>query len=353
MEALSSYVPVVLLLVDGPNSSSFFPSIENPIPNLWIVRRAFGVRRTRIGRRLKSLGRAIDAIILSRILKRLGFTDYIYWVASPTPGLLTGMRTTRLIYDCIDPCYIQSHQSAFDKAEAEMARRARLVFCTAESLLERMKTWNANSYLLPNGVDVKVFTKIVNDFGQWGNLARRLHQNKRPIVGYMGTIDYRIDVEALVFAAKGLPHCTFAIIGRVNPDQKDRVAMLRAIPNVIFMGEAKLSGDAVACTSIFDVGVIPFTSNANSDYINPVKMYTYLAVGIPVVTTWLKECRDKEPLVYATRSNEEFLSAIRRCIQRDVSATDENERIEFANKNTWAIRAKSAADKLLEAGVLT
>ena len=56
------------------------------------------------------------------------------------------------------------------------------------------------------------------------------------------SFDNRVDVEALAYAARALPAFTFALVGRVNPDQVGRLEALRPLKAQAALMVARESG---------------------------------------------------------------------------------------------------------------
>src|SRR4051794_29748732 len=78
----------------------------------------------------------------------------------------------------------------------------------------------------------------------------------------------------------------------------------------------------------------------------------YLRAGIPVVSTWLRECRSHSPLVRVARTAAEFAGAIRDAVANDSPAASAA-RIALAARSTWDGRARFAVSILSECGLLT
>ena len=350
MAALSELHPVVFL--DSPHFTGSFLDMRKPrfkaiTPNLTLIEEAFGWRQARLGRKLGKISAMQDGLWLKKLLAEHGITEYIYWMSSPSPEMLVGMRTDRLVYDCIDPCFLESQQAAHDVAEREVAQQAKLVFCTAESLQERLLKWNPKSVLLPNGCD-----PATNHPDKTTAIKRpdRLKDVDTPIIGFMGTFDWRIDSEILAEAARRLPEYTFALPGRINADQKDKLTSLMSLPNVVMPGSVS-EEDGQAYTAAFDVGLIPFRPGEMNDAINPVKMFMYMIAGKPIVSTWVRECRRYAPYVTAAKDVDAFVEAIRRAVE-DNSPEAAAQRVAFASKNSWHDRAVEALEQIKAAGLL-
>jgi hypothetical protein len=345
MAALAKHTSVVILQASANIHEHLSiptrPTIERLDEGLFLMRDAFSVRTHRIGKHFWKLSSKVDGRWFRRALNEAGLGDYLMWLTVNDPVLSQGTPAERLVYDCMDPNFLDNTQAEFDRSEFALAARAKVVFASAASLFARMQGANRNTYLLPNATAVD---DAVNESEPPPPLRERIG----PVVGYLGTIDWRFDADCVTYAASALPDVTFAIVGRVNADQEAKVARLRQLPNVVMPGQVgKVEG--AAYTKAFDVGLIPFTPSAMNDAINPVKMYMYLASGIPVVSTWIAECR-ANPLVTAAETHDDFVQAIRNSLdQRDEVSVQS--RKEFGRTNTWDHRARTAIEVLANNGL--
>jgi glycosyltransferase involved in cell wall biosynthesis len=348
MLSLSRHTPVVLLEHSAPSkgiTGSRRPQAERLADNLFMVKDAFALRTHRIGKRVGRIAALLDGKWLNDALAEVGIRNYIYWLTVNDQKLTWGIPSERLIYDCMDPNFLPETQAEFDRSEFAIGRRARLVFCSAHSLHRRMLSVNENSFLLPNAAALD--TCRACDSGS-GELPVGLRNRKRPFIGYMGTLDWRFDSDCVYAAASALEDCTFVLVGRVNPDQEERIKRLRDLPNVLVTGQVSYE-DGHAYNAAFDVGIIPFIPTIMNDAINPVKMFMYLVTGKPVVSTWIEECR-RNSLVIAARSEEEFVQAIRNAVEHN-DAAHVQARMVFARANTWEHRAEEAISHLRTAGL--
>jgi glycosyltransferase involved in cell wall biosynthesis len=349
-EALSNLTTIYYLALPEPNRSFFRaprPQISRISRSLTIIENSYGIRTARGGKRLGRLGAVIDAAWIHALLRQDGVRDYVLWIAAPAPRLLWNMRQDRLVYDCIDPCFVPEHQRQLDAIEFGIAKKAKLVFATAQSLHQRMQSMNANSHLLCNATSAEQFHP-----DRAGHLPRPapIRDHKGPIIGYMGTFDWRVDTEILTHAAKALPQFTFCLVGRVNPDQEHRVTELRKLLNVVLPGRVSTE-EGLAYTAAFDVGLIPFLPGPMGDAINPVKMYMYLMAGKPVVGTDINECRRFSEFVVAAKNPAQFASAIQAAVETD-TPTRRAARTAFAMQNRWEDRAAEAVRILNAQGLL-
>jgi glycosyltransferase involved in cell wall biosynthesis len=350
MEAVSQVHPVVFLNSTALTGSIFEahrPSIQWVHDKLVLIHNAFGFRFTRLGKKLGPIAASIDGGWLHAKLREIGVNQYVYWLSVPDTRYLRGMQTDRLVYDCIDPCFDPAEKPSFDRQEHEIFHRAKLVFATAQTLADQAKQFNSNVHLLNNACDVSYHRDAAGSLA----LPALLKDKPRPIIGYMGTFDARVDTETLVAVATRLPHFTFAFVGRVNADQEHRVKPLRSLPNVVLPGMVSME-DGRDYAASFDVGLIPFLPGPGGDAINSLKMYMYLIAGTPVVSTWIAECAARPEVVSATRTVDEFVSAVERAAA-DTSVEAIQARVDYAMRNRWEDRGREAVDILRAAGLLT
>ena len=91
--------------------------------------------------------------------------------------------------------------------------------------------------------------------------------------------------------------------------------------------------------------VIPFAVNEITMATSPVKLFEYMAMGKPIVTTDLPECR-KYDVVRTAGSAEEFVRAVIECYeQREDNEMKERLR-ECAWQNDWSARAEELKRRL-------
>ena len=107
----------------------------------------------------------------------------------------------------------------------------------------------------------------------------------RPILGWFGVVDERVDYAMVGEMARTRPDWCFAMVGpvvKVDPN------LLPHLPNLFWMGGRDYSVLPNYCAA-FDVCMMPFAMNASTQYINPTKGLEYMATGRPVISTPVKD----------------------------------------------------------------
>ncbi len=243
-----------------------------------------------------------------------------------------------IVYDCHDlldgfqntsPDIVASEAALFDAAD--------LVVFSAEWLMRtaihRYPAVRGRSVLIRNAVDAA-------HFGAAPPRRARSGASEPVTIGYVGALDHWFDVEAVSAAVEDHPDWSFVIAGRV---EDSRVLSLGRHSNVRLMGEVPYSG-VPALLSTFDVAVIPFLITDLTRAANPIKLYEYFSLGLPVVSTRLPELEPFGDLVYLADSQAEFSTQLGRAAS-ERSPGLRQRRIETARAESWSSRV----DALLEA----
>jgi glycosyltransferase involved in cell wall biosynthesis len=105
-----------------------------------------------------------------------------------------------------------------------------------------------------------------------------------PIFGFFGVIHHWIDRSLIAEVARLRPRYSFVLIGEC----KAEVTELERLDNVFLPGRRPYESLPAYCAA-FDAALLPFTRCAMTWNVNPVKMYEYLAAGLPVISTRLPE----------------------------------------------------------------
>jgi glycosyltransferase involved in cell wall biosynthesis len=145
-----------------------------------------------------------------------------------------------------------------------------------------------------------------------------LRELPRPILGYVGTLEDRVDWSLLDRLAEDQPSGSLVLIGKLGPDGRgdwlrDRARCL-ARPNVHLLGW-RTQEQIAAYTTAFDVCLIPYrTDHPFNRVCSPTKIMDYLATGRPIVATAIPECLLYQPHFDVVEGVEEYLQAVARLL---------------------------------------
>jgi glycosyltransferase involved in cell wall biosynthesis len=156
-----------------------------------------------------------------------------------------------------------------------------------------------------------------------------------PRLLYVGSLDRRLDVDAIVATARAVPEGSVTLVGPML--DKDHLATLREEPNVT-VRPAVGRAEVVALIAASDACLIPHARTPLTEGMSPLKLYEYLAGGRPVAATGLPPiARIAHPRVaVAGDGPQAFADAVRRALA--VGPAPADERLRFLRDNTWRRR---------------
>lgn len=287
-------------------------------------------------RHVRGANSAILRILVRRAMRRAGLERPILWAYNPHAHALAGrLGETLVVYHCVDDIAAQEgiDPESFGKAEAALARRADLVIVSAPPLVEHVRRRGArNVALLPNVADVDHF-RGARDLADPPELAAIPH----PRLVFAGAVAAKkLDLGLIAELARRRPGWSLVIVGPVGEgDPRGDLAAVAEAPNIHLVGP-KPFGELPVWLGAGDVGLIPYAANTYTAAVFPMKVYEYLAAGLPVVSTLLPALRDVDGISFA-RTAEEFERAVQAAL-RDETPERRSERVALAEAHSWERR---------------
>lgn len=183
---------------------------------------------------------------------------------------------------------------------------ADLILTASNTLaVEISKKFSKKVITIPGGVDSEIFTRVFPIPAEYQSMTG-------PIAVFVGAIDFWLDLDIVDYCAHAMKDVDFVFIG----PGADKKFIRNFPPNVHFLG-VKHHNEVPGYLQHATVGLIPFHLNKYRpliDHINPLKIYEYLAVGIPVVSTTLPEIEHMSKFVKFCSTKEIFLNSLREVI---------------------------------------
>lgn len=232
------------------------------------------------------------------------------------PSIL--FRTT--VYDVMDElANFQGAPADLKQRERAVLEAADVVFTGGPSLYSTRASLHPRISCHPSGVETSHFTRARSV----SSLPPDIASLPRPIAGFYGVIDERLDVALLAEAAMARPDWSFVVIG---PVVKIDPATLPDQANIHYLGMRDYN-QLPAYLAGFDVAILPFARNAATRFISPTKTLEYLAGGRPVVSTPIEDVVQLYGDVVAIADGvDEFVAAIEGLLDEPPEAKDARER---------------------------
>lgn len=287
------------------------------------LERAYAAYDRRLRRVAERFGMQRPAVVTSQPLLA-GFAD-LEWAGPVT------------LYSSDDlaahPDYEPWHQSIRVSYE-RVAERSRRVATVSNALIERIAP-RGPAAVVPNGVDPEIWL-LPDPAPSWFTALRG------PRLLYVGTLDTRLDVDAVRAIARTLPDASVALVGPLADPW--HLAPLLAEPNVSAHEPVdRRRVAALACAA--DLCLLPHVRSPLTEAMSPLKLYEYLASGRPVLATDLEPVRGVEGPVTTVPAGGDFAAAARAALA--AGPVSEEERRESIAANSWSSRSSTVIDLAL------
>ena len=320
--------------------ASFFRGTQQVGPSMWVYTPAvLPFPHSPIAQRLN---RWIIRRAIGRLRRRLGMNSFQLWSFLPNVAPYVGGSGESIsIYYCVDEwskfSYLDGPRTA--AAERDLCEKVDLVFATSQKLVEARSTINPRTYLARHGVDHPLFSAALDPATP---VPEDLAAIRGPVVGFYGTIQDWVDLGLIERLARRRPDWSFVLIGPILVD----IAHLAGLANIHFLGRKPHSELPKYCKGMA-VALIPQKINELTLNMNPLKLREYLSAGLPVVATPLPEAAECAEFCRIGRDDAEFEAAIADAIAADTPDL-RRRRSDSMKDQTWQQRVERIGAVVME-----
>ncbi|GJL64637.1 MAG: hypothetical protein NPIRA04_32910 [Nitrospirales bacterium] len=279
---------------------------------------------------------------LKQILSIQPNDDFIVFCFNPSFfPYVKELNPTYVLYHMFDAYnFIGEDENTYHEQLVDMADLVTAVNHTVWD--EMIKNPTIERHIVENGVDISSF----DNARQSSDISTRIEGIPGPRIGYLGTINRKLDYVLLNQLAEKFPRCHFVFIGRMmtntmKSDQKKWSSYQDFFhrDNVTYVGQ--ISKEHIPfCLDLMDIQIAPYLSTKESWMFAayPLKINEYLASGKPVVSAYTAPIKQYfEGYIDICHTVDEWVDAIQRNLEGTSASTPE-ERTSFARQNDWENR---------------
>ena len=269
-----------------------------------------------------------------------GVSKKILWIFDPKLYPLSQRFSTDyfLLYDCVDyfteTARTKEERKLLTKYENSLTKEANLVTTNSKVLMKHLQKIRKDVYLVPQGFRIDSFKRHKYNI-------TKIKRAGRPLIGYLGAVNYRIDFNLLYELAVKNSKWDFAIWGPVlTATQQKTMERLIRLPNIIVGQSDKY--DVPGIIKQFDIGMIPYDMSANfNKYCYPMKLFEYFYLGKPVISTNIIELRRFPDLIKIGKNREEWENIITNFLRKPLSIKYKEMEKNLAIENSWENKLKT------------
>lgn len=260
-----------------------------------------------------------------RLFWFFGFYDPVFLLLPPF------FRSWKTVYDCVDIATHPSHalRRRIEASERSLLGYAWIVVTNSETLATRLTAVRNDVRIVPLGFRIEMFQKP---------LPAPAIKRRRPLIGYSGSIDYRVNLYLLYRLIRENPRWDFGLFGPVFHDHltESKQSLIRRLlrqPNVTY---GNLETRSLAATlSECDAFIIPYDTDIPlAKYAFPMKIMEYWYAKKPVISTRITELERYPRFVRFASTSRDFTQAIRAALLHPAPRTLRAAHA-LAKKHTW------------------
>lgn len=256
----------------------------------------------------------------------------------------------KVIYEYIDELSdeISGHLPDFvyDRHKNIIEDKSNIAVGSADKLIEEIEEIRGkeNVAMITNGVQYDHWQYRSDEVPE---KLKDIVSKGNPIIGYFGALAKWFDYELLKKVAKERPNYEIVLIGFLY-DNSFKDSKIDELENVHYLGIVDYK-ELNKYSQYFTISTIPFLLNDITESTSPVKLFEYMAMGHPIVTTDMRECR-KYKSVLIGKSHEDFIEKLDFALTLDKKDEYYNYLKEEALANTWREKA-AILDRLIDKNI--
>lgn len=262
------------------------------------------------------------------------------------------VRPARSVYFNVDDysLYWPRHADRVNELERRAVRESDLTICVsrlrAEALRAIVPEASDRVRHLPHGAPSWFLTE--HPWDRPAPAPADIAGLPRPLIGYVGSLEDRVDWRLLSRLSDAFPKASFVLVGKPGHKQRapwyDECQAFLARSNVHLLGWRPQEQIALY-NRAFDVCLIPYlTDHPFNQACCPTKIMDTMGTGRPIVATSLPECLLYDRLFHVAANERDYVESVRAILDSHSDDGRAGLRFEWAEANT----CRKVADRLLD-----
>ncbi len=287
------------------------------------------------------LNKKLLAARLTRALKQFGVSQFILFVYQPTDlPLLEYLKlciSCYYVYDELAEMGLvpKGTKDVYLELDRKLTKSCDFVFASSEAQMRGRIGRNKNCVLMRNGVDYHLFAQAADPSVP---VARELRDIPPPRVGYLGAVDWRIDVPLLFELCSFLGNkASVVLVGPIETSSALPPDSSRWPQNLYALGRRRHRVLPSFLRGL-DVCIIPFVLTPASRAMYPQNVNEYLAAGKTLVATALPELEIHKTVINIAATQAEFCALVDQALRTQPSPAEVALRQRVARENSWDAR---------------
>ncbi|MEO6826051.1 MAG: glycosyltransferase [Microbacteriaceae bacterium] len=203
------------------------------------------------------------------------------------------------------------------------------VTAVSEQIIDRIAPTGPYA-VVPNGIDPAEWLAAPHPAPRWFTAL------PGPRAVYVGTIDSRVDIPGVITLARRRPDVSIVLLGPAA--DRSAIASLRDVQNVHVHGPVGRK-TVVSVLRSAELSLLAHRRTELTSAMSPLKVYEYLAAGLPVLATDLPPVRGLGDRVFLVDDVANFADVLDSALA--LGRCDEMDRVRFVTENSWASRHRA------------
>jgi len=310
-------------------------NVSNAVRNLQVYTPFIETMRSNSPLEIYPLSEVNKILIISEISDLVQDEPTVLWMQSPGYA-----KIGEALQDCLEVSLtlgdftddyaklIPELREHFSEGQELIGLLSDIIYAVSETYCNNLKRKFPDKKVvyLPNAVDEEFLYKE-------SNIPEELKDLDGPIVGYVGRIVKRLDVQLVEDLLRNFPDVNFVFVGTAHED----ISWSKKYDNFFMLGP-KDHSTLPDYIDNFDICILPHRVNEVTALNDPVKLYDYLSRGKKVISTNVEGVRRFSDVVNIASTREEFIEYVSKALKRPV--TNPQEIVASVYDHTWKRRAE-------------